>query len=238
MISLLLAALAPFAVEAHPPLAVARFDAKTHLLRVVDNPGGASDLATAMQARGCIAGVNGGYFHPDWTPLGLVIADGRTLHRLERSALLTGLLVAAPGKFDVVRVKAYKAGWTQALQAGPFLVEFGRPVEGLEATREADRTAIATDGLGHGALVSSTPLTLAAFGELLAQPGAVPGLRVVRALNLDGGSSSAFWAKGSDLARPSLGAVRNFVAIAANPVVAKKPRPARKGKRPAGKVPG
>lgn len=225
MNALLAAALAALTVQVAPPIVVAHFDAKRHALRVIDNPGGATPLVEALQKQGCVAGVNGGYFHVDWTPLGLVIADGRTVHRFERSSLLTGLVVAAPGKFDILRVKAYKKGWTQVLQAGPFLVEYGKPVDGLEATRGAMRTAVATDGNGHGVLISSTSLTLAEFGDLLAKPGAVPGLRVARALNLDGGSSTAFWAAGSEQQNPGLGAVRNYLGVQVRPVVRAKPKP-------------
>jgi hypothetical protein len=40
---------------------------------VMDDPEGQYDLASAAQKRGALAAVNGGYFHPDRTPLGLRI---------------------------------------------------------------------------------------------------------------------------------------------------------------------
>ena len=41
-------------------------------------------------------------------------------------------------------------------------------------------------------------MTLAQLGKILATPGIVPDLKVQRALNLDGGSSSAFWFAGEN----------------------------------------
>ena len=51
---------------------------KSCKLRVVDNPDGANNLADAMRRANCLAGVNGGYFDPNFAPLGLRIVDGKT----------------------------------------------------------------------------------------------------------------------------------------------------------------
>src|SRR5271170_2908367 len=51
------------------------FNVKQCTLLVVDDAPGTATLDAAMRARGCLAGVNGGYFNPDRTPLGLVISD-------------------------------------------------------------------------------------------------------------------------------------------------------------------
>lgn len=195
-------------------LDVARFDVRKYALRVVDNRDGKRDLPMAMKAAKCVVGVNGNYFHPDRKPLGLVIADGVTLHKQERNAsLLTGIVAASPGHLDIFRVAEFKGYPRQALQVGPFLVDHGQVVKGLEATREARRTAILTDGKGLGALLACDGLTLADFATLLATPGVVPGLTVSRALNLDGGSSTMFWSAKPSVYRPGLATVGNYLGL-------------------------
>src|ERR1700741_64786 len=60
-------------------LELAIFAVRSFRLRVIDQ---ASEprvpLATAMAHERCIAGVNGGYFDPDYNPIGLLIVDGKT----------------------------------------------------------------------------------------------------------------------------------------------------------------
>jgi uncharacterized protein YigE (DUF2233 family) len=170
-----------------------------------------------MASAGAIAGVNGGYFHPDWKPAGLVIAEGQKIHAFERAKLLSGVFVVTKGQPRIVRSAAYtpsKAD-TGALQAGPFLVEKGAPIAGLNATKTARRTVIATDGRGRWALLTLSPVTLAGAAELLASREVFPDFPVAQALNLDGGSSTALWVgtEGRPFYSPEFGRVRNFLAI-------------------------
>ncbi len=185
-------------------------------IAVIDNAAGGS-LGDAMAAAHALAGTNGAYFHPDNAPLGLMIAGGKTVHALERAKLLSGILVVTNGRPRIVRTGRFTAsrGDTDALQAGPFLAEAGRAITGLNATRAAPRTIIATDGAGRWALLSMTAATLADAAAVLTAPSAWPDFRVERALNLDGGSSTGFWvaAGARPFYRPEFSVVRNFVAI-------------------------
>jgi hypothetical protein len=121
------------------------------------------------------------------------------------------------GQPRIVRSSAYtpSKGDSDALQAGPFLVEKGAPIAGLQATKTARRTVIATDGKGHWALLTLSPVTLASAAELLASREVFPDFPVAQALNLDGGSSTAFWVgtEGRPFYAPEFGRVRNFLAI-------------------------
>jgi hypothetical protein len=58
-------------------------------------------------------------------------------------------------------------------------------------------------------------VSLAQLGQILALPDAAGKIRIMRALNLDGGSSSAFWFAGKDGIFSILEqkTVRDFVAI-------------------------
>lgn len=196
---------------------VVGFQPQTHRLRVIDQglEGGASLSETMARTNG-LAGINGGYFHPDRKPLGLVIAGGVPVHAQEKARLLSGLvLVAGNGGMRLARPTEPrpKTPEVDALQAGPFLVDGGVAVPGLEATRRARRSIVLVEASGRWALVATSRLTLAEAAALLA--ARTP--KVVRALNLDGGSSTALWARGTG-ATPAVdlrefGSVRNFLAI-------------------------
>src|SRR5260221_6467868 len=50
-----------------------------------------SSVQEAVSKSEAIAGVNGGYFQPDSTPVGLLISQGKLIHPLERANLLSGI---------------------------------------------------------------------------------------------------------------------------------------------------
>lgn len=195
------------------------FHARTHSLRVVDSPSpGSTKLAGVLAAAGCEAGVNGGYFHDDFRPVGLVVADGREIHFAERAKLLSGVVCVRGSGIEIVRSSRFKnaGNVAQAIQCGPMLVEDGVPVAGLNGERPARRTVVATDGRGQWALVYLTSVTLEDAARILATPGALSArFETATALNLDGGSSSGLWAATSPaVSLPEFGHVRNYLGIA------------------------
>jgi uncharacterized protein YigE (DUF2233 family) len=192
------------------------FREKQAKFAVLDNAGGGS-LGEAMTASGAIAGTNGAYFHADTTPVGLMIAGGKKIHGFERAKLLSGVFVVTKGRPRIIRAAKFTASGadTEALQCGPFLLEGGGIIPGLNAIRPARRTVVATDGAGGWALLLFSPVTLADAAKILAAPQVWPDFRIERALNLDGGSSSALWV--ATTPKPfylrEFGTVRNFLAI-------------------------
>ncbi|MBE2204316.1 MAG: phosphodiester glycosidase family protein [Chthoniobacterales bacterium] len=194
------------------------FQSKAYSLRVVDSDSpGRTKLAASLQAAGCVAGVNGGYFHEDFRPVGLVIENGVEIHPFERAGLLAGILALRGKQWEIVRSAAFKNSpdVKQAVQCGPMLVEAGHPTAGLNAVRSARRTIAATDGRGQWALIYLTSVTLAEAAEILLTPGVLGNWKPVTALNLDGGSSSGLWAASdpTEISLPEFGQVRNFVGI-------------------------
>jgi hypothetical protein len=198
---------------------IVSFHPKKHTFVVMDNPDGAFDLGSAAEKRGVLAGVNGGYFHPDRTPLGLVIRKGQQIHGLERAKLLSGITSVSPAGVAIQRTTAFKASPAvrDALQAGPFLVEAGKPIAGLNATRAAARTVVFQDAKGRvGFLIAKSP-SLAGMAEILSTPGIFPEGRITRALNLDGGSSTALWVGNSPpFYHREWKGVRNYLGIVPN----------------------
>ncbi len=196
------------------------FAPKTHAFAVMDNPDGAFDLGSACAKRGALAGVNGGYFQPDRTPLGLVIRQGVQIHPLEKARLLSGIISVTSGAIAIQRAAAFKlspAVW-EALQAGPFLVEGGKKIAGLNATKGAARTVVFQDAGGRAGFLICKSVSLAEMADILATPVLFPEGKITRALNLDGGSSTALWVRGEPpFYQREWKSVRNYLAIVPRP---------------------
>lgn len=195
-------------------LDLAQFSTKSATVRVLDNPNGDDDLAAAARRARAIAGVNGGYFDPQNAPVGLLLSEGKLIAPLRKARLLSGVLVVSKTRLELVRSAEYasRKNVLAALQCGPFLVEGGKAVAGLNDTRPARRTFVVTAGSDRTAIGFCSSVTLAQLGNLLA----TPELKIQRALNLDGGSSSAFWFNGERgvVSIPEQKTVRDFVVVA------------------------
>jgi len=208
-------------VELH----LVEFSTAQHTCVVMDNPAGELTLATGAKKRGALAAVNGGYFHPDRTPLGLVVRDGKTLHPMERATLLSGLVVMTARSLSLQRAGEFKQDGSvrNALQAGPFLVDKGHAVPGLNAARFAARTVVVQLAGTRRGLMTADSVTLAEMGDLLAVKGLAVDGQIVRALNLDGGSSTGLWVRSDpEFYLREHKEVRNYLGIV--------PVPARPGR--------
>ena len=198
-------------------LDLAIFPMKSATLRVIDNPTGEDDLAAIMRRSRGLAGVNGGYFDPQNAPVGLLISDGKLIAPFRKARLLSGVLVVTKGRVELLRSAEYSSrkGAAAALQCGPFLVDGGQPVPGLNDTRSARRTFVLISGTDRAAVGFCSSVTLAELGQILATLRIAPDLKVQRALNLDGGSSSAFWFAGErgPFSISEQKTVRNFVVV-------------------------
>ena len=197
---------------AEATLDLALFPAKSAAVRVIDNPDGA-ELASVMRRTRGLAGVNGRYFDPENAPVGLVISDGKIIAPFRKAKLLSGVMAITKGRLELLRSGEYSSrkNVMTALQCGPFLVEGGKAVPGLNGARSARRTFVLTGGTDRAAIGYCSSVTLAQLGEILA----TPDLKVQRALNFDGGSSSAFWfnGEGGVVSIPEYKTVRNFVVV-------------------------
>jgi hypothetical protein len=204
--------------SAHAIVDLAFFSAKSYTLRLIDQPiPPRRDLADVMEQERCLAGVNGGYFSSDYAPIGLLIVDGRTIAPLQRARLLTGVLTASLRGVQIMRTREFprQQKFNAAVQCGPFLVDLGRPVRGLEETHQARRTFAAVAKPDRAALGFCSETSLAELANILASAQLADDFKISRALNLDGGSSSGFWfaREGDAFSVPEQKTVRDFVAI-------------------------
>lgn len=201
-------------------LTLVLFDRRQATLRVIDAPSlNVRNAAEAAVVADAIAVVNGGFFDPEFEPVGLQVTNGHAVGRwVANSSLLGGALavrdqvplllwrneVADPDKFD------------ELLQSGPRLVHNKRPIEGFRNDRPRPRTFLATDSGDRWIMGIARSATLTDLAELLAGAELSPDLTINRALNLDGGRSSCLWfttRTGVRWHQPHGVRVRNYLAL-------------------------
>ena len=189
-------------------------------LEVIANTDGQiRGLSEAIESRGGLAGINGGYFQANLDPVGLLISNDRVVHRLQKAKLLSGIFYVRDGRPWLVRTREFPGvkGIQQAIQCGPFLVDGGRTVTGLDDLRVAARTFIFSCGPSEWGFGICRSVTLKGMGDLLAQATMVPDHRIVRALNFDGGSSTTFYVRteGRTLFSEGRPVVSNYLVVKA-----------------------
>ena len=198
-------------------LEFAIFSTKSCRLKVVDRDSEPrQDLDDTMARGNFLAAVNGGYFDPEYRPIGLLVVDGKVVAPLQKARLLTGVLSSTGKKIQISRVSEFSMSQKpdSAVECGPMIVDGGKSVRGLESTKGARRTFAAVGG-DKAALGFCSDVTLAELSNILAVVS-IPELKIQRALNLDGGSSSAFWfkrANGDPFSIAELKPVRDFVTV-------------------------
>lgn len=193
------------------------FHNRSHTLRVVDSPKpGESRLSSILKSRQAIGGVNGGYFEPDFKPVGLVVTEEKTRQNFKKAKLLSGIVATSPkGRVSIFRSHLYdpkSSAYSEAIQCGPMLVEKSAPVEGLNFQKIARRTAVATGPNQRCALIYLTSVTLADAAKILSLPEILGAWTPTTVLNLDGGSSSTLWARDT-ISLPEIKPVRNFLEV-------------------------
>jgi len=196
---------------------LAVFSAKSTELRVVDNPDGQS-LGQVMKREKCVCGVNGGYFDPEFKPIGLRVADGSIFSPLRRARLITGILLQSDRGIEVIRAGEFSRakGIIAAVQSGPFLVEGNKRIRGLNDSQLARRTFAGITMKDRALLGVCSDVSLGQLANILATVPVAADWKIRRAMNLDGGSSSAFWFDREDGSAFSISGekpVRDFVAV-------------------------
>jgi uncharacterized protein YigE (DUF2233 family) len=196
---------------------LALFTATSANLKLIDNASETDSLAQAVARENCVAGVNGGYFDPNFQPLGLRVNATVITSPLTHSRLLSGIFCASSRGIQILRLaEPLPKKCMAAIECGPFLVDRGAAVKALDDRRLARRSFAAVARREGAALgVCTTALTLAQLSQALTAVE-LGQSKIWRALNLDGGSSSAFWFRRSDGSTVSIRevkSVRDFLGV-------------------------
>ena len=175
------------------------FDTRLCDLRVVEQPvkKDALSLDKVAGATAAIAACNGGYFDvPNFLPSGLQIVGGKQQGELVRQTL-SGCVVVRSDDAQLIPSTeiADVAGVTDFIQCSPIYVMDGRAMQIGAGGPRNTRTFVLTDQAGHWAVGTCKNITLQEMADVLAKPDIITEFPVKRALNLDGGPSTALWWK-------------------------------------------
>ena len=147
----------------------------------------------------CQVLVNGNFYDKQNKPLGWLVSEGKTLAKPITSSLFNGFLSLSPSKVEISPLVP-QGLVNLGLQSGPLLILDSQPLL-LKISNDQPRRRVivalnnqkeliflvitGTDSLYSGPLLADTPKLVAAIGQAIGQ-------NLVAALNLDGGSASAF----------------------------------------------
>lgn len=200
------------------------FDEKHCLMRVASNADSktAKPLDEIGRAQQAVAVCNGGYFHAggDFGPAGLEIANGTRTDKFLPGEWVGGLMVKQ-GKAALVWESEFQDSpdITDFIQCSPWLVSDGRVVPvppPKEPEQRNHRTFIMTDNNGRWAIGVCKRVGWLELAHILVTPGIITEMKVMRALNLDGGPSTGIWCRDQNsreyFERPGW-AVRNAIVV-------------------------
>jgi uncharacterized protein YigE (DUF2233 family) len=182
------------------PLVTLRADPALVRLRVGYAPGQPQALATWREASGALAAINGGFFTPEQTALGLTVAGGQAQGSSREFGGMFAVDVAGVPSIRDLAQQPYDGseGYVEVLQSFPMLIRPGGQPGMIEESGERNRrSVVAIDGSGRVLLIVAPTgdWTLQDLAEALA----TSDMGVERALNLDGGSSSGLVVKSGRL---------------------------------------
>lgn len=170
--------------------------ANLKLLPNHDAQASSEDLAKTYH---CQVLVNGNFYDENDRPLGWLVSQGETLSKAIISSLFNGFLSLSPSNVTI-SLSVPQGSVNFGLQSGPLLILDSKP-QLLKINNDQPRRRVivalnnqseliflvltGTDSLYSGPLLADTPKLVLALGQALNQ-------NLVTALNLDGGSASAF----------------------------------------------
>ena len=179
-------------------LKVLRIDPEKFQIRVLDSrllgirPLTIRDMAKQTQA---LAAINGGFFQPDYRPLGLLIVDGRETNPLRKTDW--GVFLLQDNRLRIIHTTEFKreGNITQALQVGPRLVVNGRELQLKKQV--ARRSALGVTFKNQLIMVNTEDSDVYAqdLARIFHLPESEGGLDCQDALTLDGGPSAQMYVK-------------------------------------------
>ena len=194
------------------------FDRRNYFLKVIDQKEGpGTEFARAEFAgQGSLAAINGGFFNPDGSPLGLVITDGQSRGAFNSHSFLgTGII---DGENTILSHRKSYQKSSELIQSGPRLVWDQERLTGLSKSKERPRSFVIWDGNNHFGIGYADRATLQGLANnLQAQP--FEGFHIKYAINLDGGTSCDLWVStqisGGGFTKSSLfrKKARNYLAL-------------------------
>lgn len=195
-----------------------RIDPKKYLLRALranDEKMGATaeDLAKANKA---LIVINGGFFTPEHTSIGLIANDGKLENPLHKTSWWS-VFAITDGKPAIMKPDEFKLADNveMALQVGPRLVIAGKIPKIKENVAIRSAVGITPDGLVTIAITSGYGISMNELARRMRDSLFEGGLGCTDAMALDGGGSSQIYAKIGkfEYFQPGLARVTNGLAV-------------------------
>lgn len=157
--------------------------------------------------------VNGGYFKHDFSPLGYYKVNGQLVNKNINPKLTGFLAIDNQGKLAILDQQELesnpeKSDYQSLIQAGPYLIDPGGKI-GIHHNnyKRRQRTVISKTFDGDTQIINTAPITLYHLSRAIKQH--FP--QIERALNLDGGTSSALMT--SQIKLFNRVPVRNYIVV-------------------------
>ncbi|MDF2940834.1 MAG: hypothetical protein K0R66_1476 [Gammaproteobacteria bacterium] len=169
------------------------------------NPQTAANVSTIGYEEKAFMAVNGGFFTPSFTPDGLFVENGKQISPESQQPIFTamvtindqGQLNIGPGDMPYENAKF-------AIQAGPLLIDHSQMLVSKvnQFDQSATRTVLAESSDGQLIVISTSDMSLYTLENILyAHPEWFGVQKIVTAVNLDGGKSSALYINNSQAHR-------------------------------------
>jgi hypothetical protein len=162
--------------------------------------GNALPVAGLMAGAGAIAAINGGYYAQDFRTDGLLRIHGIEQTPISTAAVMSGFIAITSDGMISLRSRGDGPGDAPTVrQCGPFVIDAGGSV-GIRMTPDAPlarRSLVAISSGGIVLLIATTDVTLHDLALCLHDaPAGFATAGIDRALNLDGGPSTALVVSG------------------------------------------
>jgi len=162
--------------------------------------GNALPVAGIMAGAGAIAAINGGYYAQDFRTDGLLRINGIEPTPISKAAVMSGFVAISSDGMISLRSRDDGPGDAPSVrQSGPFIIDAGGTV-GIRMTPDAPmarRSLVAISSGGIVLLIATSDVTLYDLALCLHDaPAGFATAGIERALNLDGGPSTALVVSG------------------------------------------
>jgi uncharacterized protein YigE (DUF2233 family) len=169
-------------------------------IQLIDNYSSQNSFATIISDYNCVNAINGGFYDTNNLPLGWINVQGKQISHRIKSSLVNGFIYEEKsGKIGIeYEWPGNQVGW--GLQTGPILISKGHSVDlKLRSDKPARRSVCVVDKFGmsswvvvHGASSVFDGPELDKLPDLINEIGKMENIEIYNAINLDGGSASAF----------------------------------------------
>ncbi len=156
-------------------------------------------VKTLAEKSKALAAINANFFDAEGKPLGLVLQNGKLKNPPKKISWWASLLFKDEA-IEIAKNVGVEASlkYQNGIQAGPRLVVNGKTLKLKEEF--SPKSAVGVDRQGRLVLIATEGgIEINQFAAWLAKKEKAGGIGLWQALNLDGGSSTQFFAKAGDL---------------------------------------